>query len=394
MVLVVEPRPLRGACPAKCSSSSARASATRSTSRGASRATARWIPSRSTARWSTATRRPTRPSCGSSSRRAPLAVVSASPELFLRRRGVDVETRPIKGTAASAARLRRSAKDHAENVMIVDLARNDLGRVCTPGTISVPALCAVEAHPGLHHLVSTVRGRLRDDVGLGALVARHVPARVGHRRAEAARAPGHRGPRARAAWRLLRRDRLDRHRARRRRARRRHPHVHDRRRRRRRPHAPRSRRRDRGRLPTRRASGPRPSSRHPGCSRSRGHRPDVPAAAPVLVAHMTHVWANGVLLDSDSARISPFDHGLLVGDGVFETIRVYGGQPFAWRRHLDRLAHSATGLGLTVPDRADLLRRGRRGAAGQPARRGPPAHHRSRAGSRRSAPSAVSRRPR
>jgi para-aminobenzoate synthetase component 1 len=104
-----------------------------------------------------------------------VAVVSASPELFLRRRGADVETRPIKGTSASAARLRRSAKDHAENVMIVDLARNDLGRVCTPGTISVPTLCAVEAHPGLHHLVSTVQGRLRDDVGLGALVRATFP---------------------------------------------------------------------------------------------------------------------------------------------------------------------------------------------------------------------------
>ena len=69
---------------------------------------------------------------------------------------------------------------------------------------------------------------------------------------------------------------------------------------------------------------------------------------------MTHVWANGVLLESDAVRISPFDHGLLVGDGVFETIRVYDGRPFAWRRHLDRLAHSAVGLGLTVPDRADL----------------------------------------
>jgi branched-chain amino acid aminotransferase len=69
---------------------------------------------------------------------------------------------------------------------------------------------------------------------------------------------------------------------------------------------------------------------------------------------MTHVWANGVLLEADAARISPFDHGLLVGDGVFETIRVYDGQPFAWRRHLDRLAHSAAGLDLAVPDRADL----------------------------------------
>jgi branched-chain amino acid aminotransferase len=70
---------------------------------------------------------------------------------------------------------------------------------------------------------------------------------------------------------------------------------------------------------------------------------------------VTQVWANGVLLDADVARISPFDHGLLVGDGVFETVRVYDGRPFAWRRHIDRLAHSAAGLGIAVPD-ADELR--------------------------------------
>ena len=103
------------------------------------------------------------------------AVVSASPEGFLRRSGDRVETRPIKGTAACADVLRASAKDHAENVMIVDLARNDLGRVCIPGTMTVPALFEVEAHPGLHHLVSTVRGTLRADVGTGALLAATFP---------------------------------------------------------------------------------------------------------------------------------------------------------------------------------------------------------------------------
>jgi para-aminobenzoate synthetase component 1 len=103
------------------------------------------------------------------------AVVSASPERFLRVRHRDVETRPIKGTAATSAALRTSAKDRAENVMIVDLARNDLGRVCTPGSVAVPALCAIESHPGLHHFVSTVRGRLRDDVGLGALLRATFP---------------------------------------------------------------------------------------------------------------------------------------------------------------------------------------------------------------------------
>ncbi len=66
------------------------------------------------------------------------------------------------------------------------------------------------------------------------------------------------------------------------------------------------------------------------------------------------VWVNGALVDPDDARVSPFDHGLLVGDGVFETVRVYGGHPFAWRRHLDRLAHSAAGLGLALPERDEL----------------------------------------
>jgi branched-chain amino acid aminotransferase len=63
------------------------------------------------------------------------------------------------------------------------------------------------------------------------------------------------------------------------------------------------------------------------------------------------VWLNGELVDVDAARISPFDHGITVGDGVFETLRVYGGVPFAWRRHLDRLHHSAAGLGLATPAR-------------------------------------------
>ena len=103
------------------------------------------------------------------------AVVSASPERFLRRRGDAVETRPIKGTAGQRAVLERSAKDRAENVMITDLARNDLGRVCVPGSVAVPALCAPEPHPGLWHLVSTVTGRLRPAVRTGALVRATFP---------------------------------------------------------------------------------------------------------------------------------------------------------------------------------------------------------------------------
>jgi branched-chain amino acid aminotransferase len=61
------------------------------------------------------------------------------------------------------------------------------------------------------------------------------------------------------------------------------------------------------------------------------------------------IWLDGTLVPLDDARISPLDHGLVVGDGVFETLRVYGGVPFAWRRHYDRLANSASGLGLAIP---------------------------------------------
>lgn len=104
-----------------------------------------------------------------------VSVVSASPERFLRRDGDRVETRPIKGTAPHAGPLASSVKDRAENLMIVDLARNDLGRACTYGSVTVPGLFEVEAHPGLHHLVSTVRGSLRPGVGTAALVAATFP---------------------------------------------------------------------------------------------------------------------------------------------------------------------------------------------------------------------------
>jgi len=100
-------------------------------------------------------------------------VVSFSPELFLHRDGDRVRTAPIKGTRrrlgsdggaaadrAMAADLRQSAKERAENVMIVDLMRNDLSRVCLPGTVSAPRLLSVRPAPGVWHLVSEVTGRL------------------------------------------------------------------------------------------------------------------------------------------------------------------------------------------------------------------------------------------
>jgi para-aminobenzoate synthetase component 1 len=99
------------------------------------------------------------------------AIASASPERFLRVSDGAVESRPIKGTrprsadpaadAAAAAELEASAKDRAENVMIVDLLRNDLGRVCAYGSVRVPEVCRVESYRFVHHLVSAVTGQLR-----------------------------------------------------------------------------------------------------------------------------------------------------------------------------------------------------------------------------------------
>ena len=87
-----------------------------------------------------------------------IEVASASPELFLARDGDALDTGPIKGTGRTASDL--LPKDRAENVMIVDLMRNDLSRVCSTGSVTVPALLAEEEHPGLVHLVSRVRGML------------------------------------------------------------------------------------------------------------------------------------------------------------------------------------------------------------------------------------------
>ncbi|MEX0705689.1 MAG: anthranilate synthase component I family protein, partial [Nitriliruptoraceae bacterium] len=114
-----------------------------------------------------------------------LGIASISPETFLHVAEGQVETRPIKGTrprvndphldAALADDLATSPKDRAENVMVVDMERNDLGRVCRPGTVQVPQLCTVEAHPTVWHLVSSVSGELADGVGYGALLRATYP---------------------------------------------------------------------------------------------------------------------------------------------------------------------------------------------------------------------------
>lgn len=106
------------------------------------------------------------------------AVASLSPELFLRRRGEIVASSPIKGTLPLDARpsaLRASAKDVAENIMIVDLVRNDLGRVAVTGTVTVPELLAVRPAPGVWHLVSTVSARVPTQLGMAELLEAAFP---------------------------------------------------------------------------------------------------------------------------------------------------------------------------------------------------------------------------
>lgn len=113
------------------------------------------------------------------------AVASASPERFLSVRDRLVTTRPIKGTRQrrngpeadllTRDELRESIKDRAENVMIVDLLRNDLSRVCAPGSIDVPQLCTVETYETVQHLVSEIRGTLRSDCDAWDLLSAVFP---------------------------------------------------------------------------------------------------------------------------------------------------------------------------------------------------------------------------
>jgi para-aminobenzoate synthetase/4-amino-4-deoxychorismate lyase len=103
------------------------------------------------------------------------AVASMSPELFLRRRGRSVLTGPIKGTSTDREALVGSEKDRAENVMIVDLMRNDLGKSCAYGSVEVPHLARPRRGPGVWHLVSEVSGTLADGIGDAQLVRGSFP---------------------------------------------------------------------------------------------------------------------------------------------------------------------------------------------------------------------------
>ena len=112
-------------------------------------------------------------------------IASSSPERLLNFDGKTVEARPIKGTrrrdpnpaldAALVAELASSRKDRAENVMIVDLLRNDLSRVCAPGSVRVPVLCGLESYASVHHLTSVITGELKPDKSVGDLIAAIFP---------------------------------------------------------------------------------------------------------------------------------------------------------------------------------------------------------------------------
>ena len=104
-----------------------------------------------------------------------MEIASASPELFLTRDGDQIKTSPIKGTKRSASE-KFGNKDRAENVMIVDLMRNDLGQICIPGSIAVPDLLRDEDHPGLSHLVSDVTGELRSGITWAEIFTALLPA--------------------------------------------------------------------------------------------------------------------------------------------------------------------------------------------------------------------------
>ena len=151
-------------------------------------------------------------------------LLSSSPERYATVEHADsgdrwLETKPIKGTTARgetpehdeerARELATDPKYRAENLMIVDLLRNDLSMVCEVGSVTVPSLMAVESYASVHQLVSTVRGRLRGDVTHDGGVACAVPRRLDDRRSEAAHDAGHRPGRGVSAGALRRCVRLD-----------------------------------------------------------------------------------------------------------------------------------------------------------------------------------------
>ncbi len=284
------------------------------------------------------------------------ALLSASPEPFLSLDAAGiVASDPIKGTRprgrdraedrALACELLSSAKDRAENVMIVDVLRNDLARVCRPGTVRVPRLCRLERTAAVQHLVSTVTGRLAPGRRCLRPPGGELPGRLDHRCAEDPGDGDPRGSRAGPPRPVHGRARLDR-------GRRgdadQHPDPHLRRRRSAADAARRWRhhvgQRSGRRMGGDRRQGARPARR---ARRRGGGVTDDRRATP------GHVWVDGEILPADGAHLSVFDRGFQLGDGVFETLRARAGRVTELDEHLARLHRSAAGLDIELPRDVD-----------------------------------------
>ena len=241
--------------------------------------------------------------------------------------------------------------------MIVDVLRNDLGRVCRPGSVRVPRLCRLERTAAVQHLVSTVTGRLAEGRDAFDLLAASLPGRLDHRRPEDPGDGDPRGARAGPARPVHRGARLDR-------AGRRdgdvHPHPDVRRRRA--PADPPRRRRDHlaerpgGRMGRDRREGARSARRDR--RRWRSNDDDVAGTAgPRRTSGSTAGCCRPT-----APHLSVFDRGFQLGDGVFETLRVRAGRPTELAEHVARLRRSADGAG----HRAAGRHRRPAGAAGSP----------------------------
>ena len=276
-----------------------------------------------------------------------LAVVSASPEWFYQTRGERIVTRPIKGTrprGASAAEderladeLAASAKDRAELTMIVDLERNDLGRVCRYGSVVVEDALRVESFAQVHHLVATVKGRLRPDVGAVDVIRAVFPGGSitgapkirameiidelePSRRSLYTGAIGYLGRGGSSGFNIAIRTILV-----------------------------------EGDRASYQVGGGIVADSDPGAEYEETLAKGRGAAGRAARAggDRPMIWTRGAIVLDDALRIATNDRTFEHGLGLFETLRTWDGHPTLLDRHLDRMRRSAADLGLAI-DPADL----------------------------------------